>query len=114
MTIHIAPHILREYRRVQHSLVSLGAVAQPWALVAPGSAAPRGDIIVFPGSFNPPTLAHVAMLRQARRVASRRGGGRWQVYAALSQRVGGKRGGGGKIPLGQVVPLDRVPQREVR
>jgi nicotinic acid mononucleotide adenylyltransferase len=114
MTIHIAPHILREYRRVQHSLVSLGAVAQPWALVAPGSVAPRGDIIVFPGSFNPPTLAHVAMLRQARRSASRRGGGRWQVYAALSQRIVDKEAVERMTLLDRVVLLDHVLKRQVR
>lgn len=74
---------------------------------------PRGDTIVFPGSFNPPTLAHLAMLRQARKFASRRGG-RWQVYAAMSKQIVDKEVVERMTLLDRVILLERVLDRHVR
>jgi len=51
----------------------------------PGSPAPRGNVIVFPGSFNPPTTAHLAMVQQAREFGREHGG--MGVYAAMSKRT---------------------------
>lgn len=113
MSIHIAPHILRNYRRVQHLLEHLDPQARPWARVSPGSEMPRGEIIVFPGSFNPPTLAHLAMLRQARKFAQRRGG-HWQVYAALSRQIVDKEAVERMTLLDRVVLLECVLKSQVR
>jgi nicotinic acid mononucleotide adenylyltransferase len=114
MSTPIAPHILRNYRRVQRVLERLDPQGQPWAMVAPGSPAPRGDSIVFPGSFNPPTLAHLAMLRQARVWARQRYGGHWQVYAALSRQIVDKETVERMTLLDRVVLLERVLSKQVR
>jgi nicotinic acid mononucleotide adenylyltransferase len=114
MSTQIAPHILQYYRRVQRVLERLDPDGQPWAMVAPGSPAPRGDSIVFPGSFNPPTLAHLAMLRQARVWARQRYGGHWQVYAALSQQIVDKETVERMTLLDRVVLLERVLSKQVR
>lgn len=114
MNIHIAPPTLRKYQRVQRLLERLDPRARPWALAAPGTERPRGDCIVFPGSFNPPTLAHLAMLRQARRVAELRYGGRWRVYAALSRQIVDKEAVERMTLLDRVVLLERVLKNQVR
>ncbi|HCI80232.1 MAG TPA: hypothetical protein DHW02_11150, partial [Ktedonobacter sp.] len=53
------------------------------------SPLPRGHIIVFPGSFNPPTIAHIALLKQARRFSqqSQQNGQQTYLYAAISKRI---------------------------
>lgn len=114
MNIHIAPRILRKYRRARRLLERLDPQALPWALAAPGTESPRGDIIVFPGSFNPPTQAHLAMLRQARRVAERRRGGHWRVYAALSRQIVDKEAVERMTLLDRLVLLERVLKSQVR
>lgn len=83
--MRIATPVLRHYKRTYRLLEGLNPAANPWALALPGSPEPRGNIIVFPGSFNPPTIAHLAMLRQAHKFARRQGGHAWQIYAALSK-----------------------------
>lgn len=84
MSTHLASHVVRRYRRIQRILDCLDPAARSYAFLAPGSVQPRKHIIVFSGSFNPPTHAHLAMLQQAQRFA-RQQGGSWQVYAALSK-----------------------------
>lgn len=78
--------LLDYYRRVWRALESLDPQKQPRAVCSPGSEIPRGRIIVFPGSFNPPTLAHLALLKQAHYFA-RRQRGHWQIYAAISKQI---------------------------
>ena len=114
MNIHIAPHILRNYHRVQHALESLNPAGEPWALATPGSEEPRGNIMVFPGSFNPPTLAHLAMLRQARVFARKRHGGHWLVYAAMSRQIVDKEAVERMTLLDRVILLDRVLRNQGR
>jgi len=75
-------------KSLQSLLDRLDPQAQPWAVCVPGYHEPAGNVIVFPGSFNPPTNAHIAMLQQARQF-----GGQLHVphvhhvYAALSKRT---------------------------
>lgn len=114
MTIHIEPHLLQYYRHVGCLLARLQPEGEAWAVVAPKSREPRGDVIVFPGSFNPPTLAHLAMLRQARVFAERHRGGRWQVYAALSRHIVDKEAVERMTLLDRVVLLERVLADQVR
>lgn len=86
MNLEIDARLLRYYRRVSRLLESLDPAGQPIAIPSPRSAIPRGEIIVFPGSFNPPTLAHLALLKQARRFANSLAG-HWQIYAAFSKQI---------------------------
>ncbi|GAC1645016.1 MAG: hypothetical protein NVS4B12_10690 [Ktedonobacteraceae bacterium] len=46
-------------------LDQLNPAAEPQALLVSGSPQPHANIVVFPGSFNPPTNAHIALLKQA-------------------------------------------------
>src|SRR5947209_14043804 len=86
-----SPGDIRRYRTIQGLLDQLDPDAPPQALIVPGSPAPAGNIVVFPGSFNPPTNAHLAMLRQAQRFERLRGtgpvSGVSMVYAAISKRT---------------------------
>ncbi len=66
-------------------LDQLDPQARPQVSIVPGSPVPEANIIVFPGSFNPPTIAHLALLKQARQFGRQHGGMR--VYAAVSKRT---------------------------
>jgi nicotinamide-nucleotide adenylyltransferase len=111
--MRINSRLLQYYKRVSCLLKSLNPEARPWAIATPRSAVPRGDIIVFPGSFNPPTVAHLAMLRQARKFAHQQGG-HWQIYAALSKQVVDKEAVERMTLLDRVVLLERILKDEVR
>ncbi|MEO7020600.1 MAG: hypothetical protein ABI234_10665 [Ktedonobacteraceae bacterium] len=107
MKILFAKQTLRTYQRAHNILTSLDPAANPYACISPGSAQPRGTIVVFPGSFNPPTSAHLAMLQQARTFA-RHQGGCWQVYAALSKYSVDKEAVERMTLLDRVMLLERV------
>src|SRR6266446_6946586 len=80
-------------KQIQALLDQLDPEAKPQALIVPGSPQPRGTIIVFPGSFNPPTIAHLALLKQAREFALHYALPETntiktvQVYAAISRHI---------------------------
>ena len=76
---------IQHFKLVQHLLDELDPQAEPQVCLVPGSPAPHGNIIVFPGSFNPPTTAHLAMLRQAHEFG--RECGSMGVYAAMSKHT---------------------------
>src|SRR5438132_8680550 len=92
LSIHISQHTIHQLKRIQTLLDQLDAEAEPQALVVPGSPVPRGTNIIFPGSFNPPTTAHLALMKQARNVARFQA---WStgkpeivhLYAALSKHI---------------------------
>jgi len=92
VSIHVSMQTIHRLERVQEMLEQLDPNAPPQALVAPGSPVPRGTIIVFPGSFNPPTTAHLALMKQARNVARFQA---WStgktetvhLYAAISRHI---------------------------
>jgi nicotinic acid mononucleotide adenylyltransferase len=83
--LYISPHTLHHLRHIQALLDQLHPEAAPRALIVPGSAEPRDAIIVFPGSFNPPTQAHLALLKQAHAFA--RSHEPMYLYAALSKHT---------------------------
>lgn len=60
-----SPDTIQLLKQIQALLEQLDPEAEPQALIVPGSPRPEGTLIVFPGSFNPPTVAHLALLRQA-------------------------------------------------
>ncbi len=109
----IEPRLRRSYSLIDRSLARLDPQATPWASLSPGSPGPRGDILVFPGSFNPPTLAHLAILRQARKLVNRQGG-HWRAYVALSKQIVDKEAIVRMTLLDRVVLLERVLRNEVR
>ncbi len=113
MTIAINARLLHHYKRVSRLLESLDPQAAPRAYLSPGSAPPGKNVIVFPGSFNPPTTAHLALLKQARKLVNREGG-HWQTYAALSRQIVDKEEVMRMTLLDRVVLLERVLHQEVR
>lgn len=83
--LHASARVRLRLMRINRRLMQLKIEGPPQVLLVPGSRAPRERIIVFPGSFNPTTNAHLAMLRQARRYA--RAHGSIQLYAAFSKQT---------------------------
>src|SRR5712692_7568203 len=83
--IHFSEHTLQYLKRVQSLIDRLQPEEKPEALVVPGSPEPRDTVIVFTGSFNPPTLAHLAMLKQARQCSRQHKS--VHLYAAMSKHT---------------------------
>ena len=93
-------------------LDQLDPQAPSQALVVPDSPTPEGKIIVFPGSFNPPTLAHIALLKQAWQFA--RVHGPMYIYAALSTQITDKEGVERPLLLDRINLLETVLRKHVR
>lgn len=109
-TFHISQETIKAYRSVQHLLDQLDPDAAPRALITPGSPQPRGEIIVFPGSFNPPTTAHLALLEQAEQFARAQPetSGDVYLYAAISKRITDKENVDRPSLLDRIVLIERV------
>src|SRR6266849_6664275 len=75
--------VIQRLRQIQSLLDRLDPQAEPQVYAVPGSPAPRDAIIVFPGSFNPPTTAHLALLQQAQHYARQHAP--MQLYVAMSK-----------------------------
>ncbi len=63
--MYFSTRTIHRLKRIQALLDQLSPDTEPQALLVPGSPFPHANIIVFPGSFNPPTNAHIALLKQA-------------------------------------------------
>lgn len=114
VTIHGSMQTIHRLERIQELLEQLDPNAPPQALVVPGSPLPRGEIIVFPGSFNPPTTAHLALLKQARhfaRLEAVHGRGSMQLYAALSKHIVDKETVERPLLLDRILLLDNLLRR---
>ncbi|HXX78868.1 MAG TPA: hypothetical protein VEI53_10270 [Ktedonobacteraceae bacterium] len=109
---HISSYTLQQYRRIQALLDQLDPQASSQALVLPGSPTPERKIIVFPGSFNPPTSAHIAMLKQAWQFA--RMHGPMNVYAAISTYITDKERVQRPLLLDRITLLETVLGKHVR
>lgn len=72
-------------RKVQQQIEHLNMDAAPVAVAVADSPRPEGDVIIFTGSFNPPTTAHIAMLKCAQQYA--RAHQAMQIYAAFSKQT---------------------------
>lgn len=110
--IKFSTYTVHRFRQVQALLDKLDSQAEPQALVVPGSPIPEGGIIVFPGSFNPPTMAHLALLKQARHFAYLHG--RMEVYAAISKHIVDKEAVERPLLVDRIVLLDTVLRRHLR
>ncbi|MBX5450717.1 hypothetical protein [Thermogemmatispora sp.] len=79
----LAVELQEQYRALQALLERLDPHEPPTALVVPPSPEPQGQIVVFPASFNPPTMAHLALLRRVQEQV----GTDASVYAAMSKQI---------------------------
>src|SRR5713226_3632413 len=93
MSIHLSTYTIQRFKQVQSLLDQLDPHSAPQALLVPGSPEPSGTIIVFPGSFNPPTLAHLALMKQARQhlrlqaFSEEKESQAIHLYAAISKHI---------------------------
>jgi nicotinic acid mononucleotide adenylyltransferase len=115
--MYISPHQLPRLKKLQILLYELASQPFPRALTIPGSVIPRGNIIVFPGFFNPPTFAHLALLKQAQRF-TRNGQERhekrpWRVYASFSLHTVDKERVSRPLLLDRVYLLQKVLRRRL-
>jgi nicotinamide-nucleotide adenylyltransferase len=109
---NFSSYSIQRFKRIQALLDQLDPQAPAQALVVPGSPTPEGKIIVFPGSFNPPTLAHLALLKQAWQFA--RVHGPMHIYAALSTHITDKERVQRPLLLDRIYLLDTVLRNQVR
>ena len=110
--MYISPFILRHMKRIQALLDQLQPDAEAQAFVVPGSPIPRETVIVFTGSFNPPTVAHIAMLRQAHQYM--RGQSQpMYLYAAFTKRTVDKEAVERPLLLDRIVLLQQLLQRRL-
>src|SRR5436305_11900315 len=105
-------YTIQRFKKIQVLLDQLDPDASSQALVVPDSPTPEGKIIVFPGSFNPPTLAHLALLKQAWQFA--RVHGPMYIYAALSTHITDKERVQRPLLLDRVNLLETVLRNHVR
>jgi nicotinamide-nucleotide adenylyltransferase len=111
-TSKFSSYTVQRFKRIQVLLDQLDPQAPSQALVVPGSPLPEGKIIVFPGSFNPPTIAHLALLKQAWQFA--RAHDPMQVYAALSTHITDKERVQRPLLLDRIALLETVLRKHVR
>jgi nicotinic acid mononucleotide adenylyltransferase len=109
--VHFSEHTLQYLRRVQALIDRLQPEEASQALVVPGSPEPRDTVIVFTGSFNPPTLAHLAMLKQARQYARQHEP--VHLYAAMSKRTVDKESVERPLLLDRVLLLQKLLPKHV-
>jgi nicotinamide-nucleotide adenylyltransferase len=111
-TINLSASTIRRFKRVQTLLDQLDPQAPPQALIVPGSPTPEGKIIVFPGSFNPLTTAHLALLKQAWQFA--RVHGPMHIYAAISKHTTDKESVQRPLLLDRLILLETLLRHHVR
>lgn len=119
VSIHLSRHEIQYLKRVQALLDELHPEAPPQVLLAPGSPVPRGGIIVFPGSFNPPTTAHIALLKEARQFARFHSfqQGKSEIihlYAAMSKHIVDKESVERPLMIDRIMLLDTVLRQRFR
>ena len=90
--MYISPRALSRFKKVQTLLNQLHPQSASQALVVPGSALPHGNIVVLAGSFNPPTIAHLALLKQAQQFTREQASQPFHLYAAFSKHTVDKEG----------------------
>ena len=109
---HVSSYTIQRFKRIQALLDQLDPQAPSEALVVPDSPAPEGKIIVFPGSFNPPTIAHIALLKQAWQFA--RVHGPMCIFAALSTHITDKERVQRPLLLDRIILLEKVLRNHAR
>lgn len=110
--MYISTRTIERLRRIQALLDQLQPDAEPQAFIVPGSPRPQASIIVFPGSFNPPTNAHIALLKQALQFA--RLHEPMYLYAAISKHTVDKEKVERPSLLDRIDLLNKVLHRRLR
>lgn len=98
-------------RLVRDLLDRLHPTDAPQASIALGPIPDRTSLIVFPGSFNPPTIAHLALLKQAQHYA--RAHEPMSLYAAFSKLTVDKETLERPLLLERVLLLSHVLERRL-
>jgi nicotinic acid mononucleotide adenylyltransferase len=111
VSLYLSEKTRLRFRRVQRLLDQLHTEDAPKALLLPESPRPHGSVIVFTGSFNPPTIAHIAMLKQAQRFAHAHQP--MQVYAAFSKLTVDKERVERPLLLDRIMLLQQVLQKRL-
>ena len=120
MEIHASRHSIELIKQIQSLLDQLDPDAAPKALIVPGSPIPQGTVIVFPGSFNPPTKAHLALMSQARQyvrshlLSSDEQNQVVRLYAAISRHIVDKEAVQRPSLLDRIMLLDNVLRHHLR
>jgi nicotinic acid mononucleotide adenylyltransferase len=109
--MYIAPQELQPMKYIQSLLDQLDPAAAPQALFVAGKHEPHDTIIVFTGSFNPPTIAHLALLTQTQKYASEHPG--MYLYAAMSKLTVDKEKVARPLVLDRVWLLQTVLQQSL-
>lgn len=114
---HPSHHTISRLKQIQGLLNQLHPQAEPQAVIVPSSPVPHGNIIVFPGSFNPPTTAHLALLEQAQQFAhlhaSSEGRHRVLLYAAMSKLTVDKEHVERPLMLDRILLLSKLVRRRL-
>ena len=112
--LNFSQQTIQRFQHVQSLLDQLRPEASPQALIVPGSPEPAGSIVVFSGSFNPPTNAHLAMLEEAQQFAysatfSATGDDQGLlIYTAFSKRTTDKENVDRPLMLDRIILLDTL------
>ena len=108
--LNFSQQTIQRFQQVQSLLDQLRPEAPPQALIVPGSPEPAGSIVVFPGSYNPPTNAHLAMLEEAQQFAHSATGDDQGllIYAAFSKRTTDKENVDRPLMLDRIILLDTL------
>jgi len=77
----------------------------------PGTKAPRGNVIIFTGSFNPPTSAHLALLKQGYLYA--RSHADMHVYCAFTRHTVDKETVERPLLLDRIMLMQKVLRRRL-
>jgi nicotinic acid mononucleotide adenylyltransferase len=109
--VYISKHNIQRLKHIQGLLNQLHPAEPPLALRVPGSPMPHGTIIVFPGSFNPPTKAHLALMKQAHDYT--RLHEHAYLYAAFSKRTVDKENVERPLLVERIHLLDEVLKRRL-
>ncbi len=112
---HASPKTIHYLKQLQTLLDQLQPDAPAHAVITPGSPEPQGNTIVFPGSFNPPTTAHLAMLEQARQFAHQQvsSGEEMRLYAAMSKHIVDKERVERPLLLDRIVLMETILQHNL-
>ena len=119
ITFHFSRRTIHRFQQIQMLLDQLHPEEQPKALIVPKSPTPHGEIIVFPGSFNPPTIAHLALMKQAQQFALQRkrqegkDNRTVRLFAAMSKLTVDKEHVERPLLLDRIVLLDDLLKRRL-
>ncbi|GCE19877.1 hypothetical protein [Dictyobacter kobayashii] len=110
--MYISTTQLQRLKRVQRLLDHLQPTADPEVVCVPDTKEPNDTVIIFTGSFNPPTIAHLALLKQGSRYAETQ---REPVhlYAAFSKRTVDKESVERPLLLDRVILLQDILRRRL-